>query len=162
MSTSVAPGTGRKIKVSAGVVAVVLLIAFLAVHFLKASGASKLSDATRSAASQRPSVNVITVGNAAGERALTLPGATAAWNETTIYARVNGYVAKWHADIGDHVHRGQTLASIDTPELDAELTAARAELTAADAQVKVRGCCRPLVMEAVCLSSLPWRLQVTV
>jgi RND family efflux transporter MFP subunit len=138
VSTSVAPGTGRKIKVSAGVFAIVLLIAFSVVHFLKASGASKLSDAARSAASQRPPVNVITVGNAAGTRPLTLPGATAAWSETTIYARVNGYVAKWHVDIGDYVHRGQTLASIDTPELDAELTAARAELTAAEAQVKVR------------------------
>jgi RND family efflux transporter MFP subunit len=138
VSTNVAPGTGRKIRFSAGLVAIVLLIAFSAVHFLKASGASKLLDAARSAASQRPPVNVITVGNAAGTRPLSLPGATAAWNETTIYARVNGYVAKWHVDIGDHVQRGQTLASIDTPELEAELTAARAELTAAEAQVKVK------------------------
>jgi multidrug efflux pump subunit AcrA (membrane-fusion protein) len=36
------------------------------------------------------------------------------------------------------VRRGQVLATIDTPELDADLTAARAELTAAEAQVKVR------------------------
>ena len=28
-------------------------------------------------------------------------GETAAWDETTIYARVNGYVAKWFVDIGD-------------------------------------------------------------
>jgi multidrug efflux pump subunit AcrA (membrane-fusion protein) len=131
--TSVAPGTGRRIKASAGVVAIVLLIAFSAVHFLKASGASKLLNAARSAASQRPPVNVITVGNAAGTRPLSLPGATAAWNETTIYARVNGYVAKWHVDIGDHVQRGQTLASIDTPELEAELTAARVHASVLDA-----------------------------
>ena len=41
--------------------------------------------------------------------------------QSTIYARVNGYVAKWVADIGDHVSKGQVLATIDTPELDAEL-----------------------------------------
>ena len=69
---------------------------------------------------------------------LTLPGETAAWYESTLYARVNGYVAKWFVDIGEHVRRGQILATIDTPELDADLTAARAELTAAEAQVKVR------------------------
>ena len=67
-----------------------------------------------------------------------LPGETAAWFETTIYARVNGYVAKWSADIGDHVEKGQVLATIETPELDAELAAARAELRAAEAQVTAR------------------------
>lgn len=138
VSTSFAPGTGRRIKISAGVVALALLIGFSVVHFLKASERSELANASRAEASRPPPVNVIVVGNAAGTRPLTLPGQTAAWYESTIYARVSGYVAKWYVDIGDHVRRGQTLATIDTPELDAELTAARAELTAAQAQVKVR------------------------
>jgi RND family efflux transporter MFP subunit len=138
VSTSFTPGTGRRIKISAGVVALALLVGFSAVHFLKASARSELSNASKEAASHPPPVNVITVGNAAGTRPLVLPGQTAAWYESTIYARVSGYVAKWYVDIGDHVRRGQTLATIDTPELDAELTAARAELTAAQAQVKVR------------------------
>jgi RND family efflux transporter MFP subunit len=80
----------------------------------------------------------MTVRGASGNQPLTLPGATAAWYETTIYARVNGYVAKWYVDIGDRVHQGQVLALIETPELDADLTAARAELSAAQAQEKVR------------------------
>jgi RND family efflux transporter MFP subunit len=67
-----------------------------------------------------------------------LPGETAAWNETAIYARVNGYVAKWFADIGDNVTAGQTLALIETPELDAELLAAKAKLNASIAQVAVK------------------------
>jgi len=138
VSTAFAPGTGRGIKISAGVVALALVIGFSVVHFLKASERSELSNASRAATLRPPPVNVITVGNAAGTRPLTLPGQTAAWYDSTIYARVSGYVAKWYVDIGDHVRRGQTLASIDTPELDAELTAARAELTAAQAQVKVR------------------------
>jgi RND family efflux transporter MFP subunit len=69
---------------------------------------------------------------------LVLPGETAAWFETTIYARVNGYVAKWLVDIGDHVKKGQLLATIETPELDAELQAARAQLKASEAQVGAR------------------------
>ncbi|MGH7878960.1 MAG: efflux RND transporter periplasmic adaptor subunit, partial [Candidatus Binataceae bacterium] len=55
-----------------------------------------------------------------------------------IYARVNGYVDKWFVDIGDHVASGQTLATIDTPELDAEFNAAKAKLTASEAQVAVK------------------------
>jgi RND family efflux transporter MFP subunit len=47
-------------------------------------------------------------------------------------------VAKWYVDIGDHVKSGQILASIDTPELDAELVAAKAQLQVAQAQVKVK------------------------
>ena len=67
-----------------------------------------------------------------------MPGETAAWYESTIYARVSGYVAKWFADIGDSVKAGQVLATIDTPELDAGVAAAKAKLRAALAQVKVR------------------------
>jgi len=67
-----------------------------------------------------------------------LPGQTAAWHASTIYARVNGFVGKWFADIGDMVHKGQVLALIETPDLDAQLTAARAQLNAANAQVSAR------------------------
>ncbi len=74
---------------------------------------------------------------------LVLPGQTAAWYETTIYARVNGYVAKWSVDIGDHVKKGQVLASIETPELDAELNAAGAvaaeDLGGASRRARSRG-----------------------
>jgi RND family efflux transporter MFP subunit len=84
-----------------------------------------------------PTVDVVTVRDDTGNGNLTLPGETAAWYESTIYARVDGYVAKWYVDIGDHVKSGQVMASIDTPELDAELMAAKAKLQAADAQVKV-------------------------
>lgn len=136
--TTYAAGTGRKIKIAAAVAAIALLVSFLVVHFLKVSEATQLSSASKAVASSKPSVNAITVRAAETTRPLTLPGETAAWFESTIYARVTGYVAKWHVDIGDHVHQGQILALIDTPELDADLNAARAELTAARAQVKVR------------------------
>jgi RND family efflux transporter MFP subunit len=138
ISTTIAPGTGRRVKISAAVVAIALVAGFFVVHFLKASERSELSSASRAAASRPSPVNAIVVGSATGTRPLKLPGQTAAWYESTIYARVSGYVAKWYVDIGDHVHRGQTLATIDTPELDAELTASRAELRSAQAQVKVR------------------------
>jgi membrane fusion protein, multidrug efflux system len=136
--TTFRAGTGRTIKLSAGILLAVLLAGFLVVHFLRSSNSSELASASRTTASTKPRVDVITVSAAGTTRPLTLPGEAAAWYESTIYARVNGYVAKWFADIGDHVRQGQTLAVIETPELDADLKAAHAELTAAQAQVKVR------------------------
>jgi RND family efflux transporter MFP subunit len=138
VSTSFAPGSGRRIKISAAATAIVLLGGFLLVHFLRASGENQLQDDSKVESSRRPPVNVITVRSSGATRPLTLPGETAAWYESTLYARVTGYVAKWFVDIGDHVQRGQILATIETPELDADLAAARAEFKAAEAQVKVR------------------------
>src|SRR5260221_8578022 len=40
--------------------------------------------------------------------------------------------------MGDHVSNAQTLALIETPELDAQLEAARAKLRAAQAEVNVK------------------------
>jgi RND family efflux transporter MFP subunit len=138
VSTGFAPGTGRRIKIAAAATAIVLLSGFLLVHFLRASGESRLQEVSKAESSRRPPVNVIIARSSGATRPLTLPGETAAWYESTLYARVTGYVAKWFVDIGDHVRRGQILATIETPELDADLAAARAELTAAEAQVKVR------------------------
>jgi RND family efflux transporter MFP subunit len=136
--TTFAAGTGRRIKISAAVAAIVLVASFLTVHFFKASGESRLQETSKTESSLKQIVNVITVQSPGATRPLTLPGETAAWYESTLYARVTGYVGKWFVDIGDHVHQGQVLAIIETPELDADLIAARAELSAAQAQVKVR------------------------
>jgi len=58
---------------------------------------------------------------------LVLPGQIQAWNNAAINARTNGYVRQWLADIGDHVHAGQTLAVLDAPEVDQSLAQAQAD-----------------------------------
>lgn len=67
-----------------------------------------------------------------------LPGETRGWYSSLIYTRVTGYVAKWLVDIGDAVTKDQVMALIDTPDLDAQLNAARAQLEAAEAEAKVK------------------------
>jgi RND family efflux transporter MFP subunit len=131
-------GTGRRLKLAAGATAVVLIIAFLVMHFVKSHAEHGLARDTDAFATAPPLVEVVTVRNAAAGRLLTLPGETAPWYESLIYARVSGYVGTWSADIGDHVAAGQVLATIETPELDADFVAAKAKLSAAEAQVKVR------------------------
>jgi RND family efflux transporter MFP subunit len=69
---------------------------------------------------------------------IVLPGDIEAWYEAPIYARVNGYLKAWYFDFGAHVKKGQLLAEIDAPDLDAQLAAAKAKLVSAEAQVNVR------------------------
>lgn len=137
-ATSYRPGTGRKLQIFAGAVALALLVGFFIVHRNKSADESVLEKSTASAAARAPAVDVVTVTTPASTEPLTLPGETAAWYESTIYARVSGYVGTWSVDIGDRVHKGQVLATIETPELDAQLLAARARLRSAEALVKVR------------------------
>lgn len=129
---------GRTLQRAGIAVAVVLLLAFLAVHFFKWHAERELAEGTRTSAGSLPVVDVVVVRGGGAAGSLTLPGETAAWYESTIYARVSGYVAKWYVDIGDQVKSGQPLALIDTPELDAELLAAKAKLQVSQAQVKVK------------------------
>jgi len=115
-----------------------LIGAFLLAQRERASSQQELAAMTKQSAATAPSVVVIPAEAAPATLSLALPGETAAWYESTIYARVSGYVGKWFVDIGDSVKKGQVLATIDTPDLDAELAGAQAKLKAADADVKVR------------------------
>jgi RND family efflux transporter MFP subunit len=129
--------TGRRLQRAAIAVVVVLAIAFVVEFATRLHARHALTNEAQASAAATAAVNVVVVQNNTHAGALTLPGETAAWYESTIYARVDGYVAKWYVDIGDHVKSGQLMATIDTPELDAELMAAKAKLQAAQAQVKV-------------------------
>ncbi|NIF53164.1 efflux RND transporter periplasmic adaptor subunit [Burkholderia sp. Ax-1724] len=79
------------------------------------------------------SVEVVLPQKSSAELDLVLPGNVQAFLDTPIYARTNGYLKKWYADIGAHVKSGQLLAEIDTPEVDDQLRAARADLANAQA-----------------------------
>jgi RND family efflux transporter MFP subunit len=57
-----------------------------------------------------------------------LPGNAQAYLSAAIYGRTNGYLKRWLVDIGDRVQAGQLLAEIATPEVDAQLEQAKADL----------------------------------
>jgi RND family efflux transporter MFP subunit len=77
-----------------------------------------------------PMVSVISAGQAAGAP-LELPARIEPWQRAPIYARVSGYLKSWSVDIGAPVKSGQTLADIETPDLDQQLLQAKAELATA-------------------------------
>jgi RND family efflux transporter MFP subunit len=84
-----------------------------------------------------PTVAVITPTRGAPQEEISLPGTIQPFKEAPIYARTNGYLTHWTADIGAHVRAGQVLAEIDTPEVDQQLQQARADLATAEANVKL-------------------------
>jgi len=84
-----------------------------------------------------PTVAVIHASVESAEEDLVLPGAMQAYVESPIYARTNGYLKKWYHDIGSRVRQGELLADIDTPEVDQQLSQARAELNTAQANANL-------------------------
>lgn len=68
-------------------------------------------------------------------RSTEQPGQIEAYEETTIYARVSGYVQKWNVDIGAKVAKGQVLAVISVPDLDADAEQKEAAIELAQAQL---------------------------
>jgi RND family efflux transporter MFP subunit len=80
-----------------------------------------------------PSVDVMVPTRDAKPFDLVIPADVRAFQETSIFPRANGYLRKQYVDIGDHVKAGQLLAEIEAPEVDAQLTEARASVDQAKA-----------------------------
>lgn len=95
------------------------------------SATANLTQATDDSA--LPRVQVITAKNGPKERTLTLPGNIEAWYQAAIYGQVPGYVSHWYKDYGAEVKTGDVLGTIETPSLDADLAAARAQLATVQA-----------------------------
>lgn len=138
VSTHYDPDTGRKLKRGALILGVLLAVGFLAVRVDRFFKDQAVAQYARETAATPRAVDTIEAKAVAAMQHFSLPGQTAAWHASTIYARVNGYVGKWFVDIGDRAQAGQVLALIETPDLDAELAGAQAQLKAAQAQVLVR------------------------
>ena len=115
----------------------VVIVAALLVHGLLARQHS-LAALVRVANEQAiVPVQIISPQKGPSTRPLTLPGTLRAWYEAPIYAQVAGYVHSWDADYGAKVKAGQQLAMIDTPSLDAEYAAAKANLSVAQANYRL-------------------------
>jgi RND family efflux transporter MFP subunit len=84
-----------------------------------------------------PTVSVIHPKAAAPQQEIVIPGDMQPYTDAPIFARTNGYLKKWYADIGANVKAGQLLAEIDSPEVDQQLQSARADLATAQANMNL-------------------------
>jgi RND family efflux transporter MFP subunit len=84
-----------------------------------------------------PTVSILRPQPGDASQELVLPGNVQAYIDTPIYARTNGYLKHWYADIGARVKAGQLLAEIDTPEVNDQLQQTRADLANAKASYEL-------------------------
>jgi RND family efflux transporter MFP subunit len=84
-----------------------------------------------------PTVSVINPSAEPPADELVLPAQLQAYVESPIYARTNGYLLRWYKDIGSRVQKGDLLADIDTPEVDQELSQAKATREQIEAQLEL-------------------------
>jgi membrane fusion protein (multidrug efflux system) len=84
-------------------------------------------------ADRGPRVFVAEARAAPASRAVTLPGNVRGFLQSTVYAKIAGYVKSIRVDKGDRVQDGQILGVLESPEVDQQVAAAEA-----DAAVKRR------------------------
>ncbi len=120
-----------------GPLMVVLLIALMLVGGIWRHVQMKHAQKDFAAQTSKTTVNVVTARRDTKAHKILLPGNITAMQETTLYARANGYVSKWLVDIGDNVKEGQLLAELETPELDQQLAAAHESLRQAETNVEL-------------------------
>ncbi|MDB5310902.1 MAG: czcB 5 [Gemmataceae bacterium] len=82
-----------------------------------AGGCSDPKPAPGSPVSLAPAVKAVHALPRTVVRTVEQPGVIGAYERTAIYAKVSGFVQKWHVDIGDQVKTGATLVELTAPEL---------------------------------------------
>jgi RND family efflux transporter MFP subunit len=119
-------GMAGKVSGTALVAALVLVLgALFAIGLWPKWNALKVAQA-EAGKDDLPAVLYVPAKRGSSKADMTLPATLYAMQETTIYARTNGYLKRWLVDIGDSVKAGQVLAEIEAPELDRELDQAHA------------------------------------
>jgi RND family efflux transporter MFP subunit len=118
------PAPVGRAKILVGAVLLVLITAGIVTLLSRKSEADALAKETE--AVSVPTVGVVHPVTEPGNDELVLPGNLQAFEESPIFARTNGYLLRWYKDIGSKVKKGELLAAIDTPEVDQELSQARA------------------------------------
>src|ERR1700730_14420728 len=126
----------RRSLVTAATAAVILAGVVVGYGFLdRAQSKQEVVEWTKAQAV--PTVALAQMLPGSSHQTLTLPGNIQPFNRAAIYARVNGYVKTWDHDIGRPVKAGQVLATIDAPDLDQQLSQAKATLASVKANEQI-------------------------
>jgi RND family efflux transporter MFP subunit len=129
------PSLQRRLRLSGVGFAILIAVVIVFGVATRAAQDSRLRTLTQEEAV--PVVSVVVPQRSGKSPALALPGRLEAYISAPIYARVPGYLKSWRYDIGSRVKAGDVLAMIDTPDLDQQLSQARADLNVAQANAKL-------------------------
>ena len=82
-------------------------------------------------------VRVVKAETGGVERTVTRPGSIHSFAYANLFAKVSGFLQNQKVDIGARVDKGQLLAEIYAPEIQANVEKAQADLQKAQSQVEV-------------------------
>ena len=121
-------GRGALIYIT-GIVAVVLVgaLVFVLGRARRDVAATERRDRLEASAAGAP-VRTVKVAVAPPTRTIDLPGDVRAFRQTTIYAKVSGYLREVRVDRGDVVKANDVLGVVSVPETDQQLSGLEAEL----------------------------------
>ncbi len=88
------------------------------------------------AAAAPPSVAVATVQRGNISHVLSLAGQFQPYQVVEVHAKVSGYIRHIYVDIGDRVHTGETLATLEVPELNAQYRGTQSEVLRSQDQIE--------------------------
>jgi RND family efflux transporter MFP subunit len=100
---------------------------------LVSTGCKTSSSQVKPLAPTAASVARVTQGNLAS--ILTVAGQFQPYQEVDLHAKVSGYIRHINVDIGDRVHAGQVIATLEVPELNAQLAGAQAEVRHSQSEI---------------------------
>ncbi len=131
------PKAGRRpVLVFFAVIAALVATAIVAGVIPRLAKEKSLLAASEEVASQKPVVIVSKARLEASKGSIDLPGDLQAMIESPIFSRADGYLKTRLVDVGSHVKTGELMAEIETPELDQQISQARATLAQAQSNQK--------------------------
>jgi membrane fusion protein (multidrug efflux system) len=118
---------------------IVITALVISTAFLSSCGESKKDKEEQEQTVQQenaldtPTVTLATAQKGKLTSQITVPGELQAYQQTDLYAKVNGYVKTLLVDIGSQVHQGELLATLEAPELNSQLEEAKSRILQAKA-----------------------------
>ncbi len=85
----------------------------------------------------KPPVSLVKPQKRDLHREVGQPGYVFAYEQTSLYPKVAGYIEEWKVDIGDSIKKGQLLARIYVPELHARLKEKKADVALDEVRVRL-------------------------
>ena len=108
-----------------------LLLFFLCLLSACSSGGNKKEE--KDPKDQPPAYNLVAVKKSGVATMIKLPAQLFAYQEVSIFPKVNGYVKDVYVDIGSEVHEGQLLMVLEAPEIVQSVAQAREKYAQAKA-----------------------------
>ncbi len=127
MTSSPSPARrGLAVAFLGAVVVNALAVGLLVVR--KRSSEARPAAARRRVAAEGTPVRAATVEAGGPTRTVSVTGEARAFRQTTLYAKLSGYVTAMRVDRGDRVKEGEVLARVESPDADQQVASAEADL----------------------------------